>query len=335
MYFSYLLAICLVGSYANETGLSSCRICPAGFECAATTIFPLPCTQGYYCHIGNDPTFSGLKQACPAGTFGATAGLSQISQCSKCSGGKYCDGITRSNVTGSCDAGYFCRENATSQQPEDDIQNPKRFGRCPPGGYFCVQGSISPQPCPPGTYAPGGKSTLKQESDCDPCLAGSYCAAGNQTVVSGPCLAGYYCNKGSPDMAPTNITHGGICPPGTRCPTGSSVPIPCVAGTYNNMSGQASCTVCPNGFYCPANSTYPIDCPSGYWCEQGATVADTNACPAGYFNNLTRRYLRSHCQECTPGYYCALQGIYSSIFEMIFMYVAKSYLRNFQETTSL
>ena len=167
---------------------------------------------------------------------------------------------------------------------------------------------MSPEPCPPGTYAPGNKKQLKAVSECDPCPAGSYCAAGNQTVVSGPCSAGYYCNRGSPDMAPVNITYGGICPPGTRCPAGTPSPIPCSAGTYNNYSGQAICKECPQGFYCPDNSTYPIDCPSGYWCEKGATVADTNPCPAGTFNNLTRRYLRSHCQECTPGCYCGLQG---------------------------
>ena len=182
--------------------------------------------------------------------------------------GNYCDGITRNAVTGQCDAGYFCRESAILQQPADDTSTPKKFGICPPGGYYCVQGSVSPEPCPPGTYAPGNKKQLKAVSECDPCPAGSYCAAGNQTVVSGPCSAGYYCNRGSPDMAPVNITYGGICPPGTRCPAGTRSPIPCSAGTYNNYSGQATCKECPQGFYCPANSTYPIDCPSGYWCEK-------------------------------------------------------------------
>ncbi len=294
------------GTYANVTGLSECLVCPAGFECEEGSTFPVPCPQGYFCHIGNDPSFKGIKQKCPSGTFGATQGLTIEEQCSKCTGGKYCEVTGLKAVSGTCDAGYYCRERSSSKQPKEDSL--KRFGPCPPGGFYCVQGSISPTPCPPGRYAPGNKFMLSAESDCDLCPAGKYCAAGNQINASGLCSAGYYCNKGSPDMAPTNITYGGICPPGTYCPAGTRAPIPCAAGTYNNMSGQGSCTGCPKGFYCPANSTYPLDCPSGYWCEAGATVFDTNACPAGTFNSLPRRYLRSHCVDCTPGYYCEMQG---------------------------
>ena len=238
--------------------------------------------------------------------------LTLESECSKCLGGRYCDGTVLHSVTGLSAAGYWCYESCGSREPIDDTQSPKRYGPCPPGGYYCLEGSSQPRNCPPGRYAPGNKFKLTAETDCDLCEAGQYCAAGNQSTTSGNCDPGYYCNKGSPTKAPTNTTHGGICPPGTYCPSGSPRPIPCVGGTYNNRSGQASCTPCPQGYYCPENSTYPLDCPSGYWCEGSASRADTNACPAGTFNNLTRRYSRSHCVDCTPGYYCDRAGTLSS-----------------------
>ena len=44
-----------------------------------------PCMTGYYCEEGtSDPT------ACPPGTFGAAAGLRNVTECTACTAGYYC-----------------------------------------------------------------------------------------------------------------------------------------------------------------------------------------------------------------------------------------------------
>ena len=71
-------------------------------------------------------------------------------------------------------------------------------------------------------------------------------------------------NTPTPDNS-TNTGTGGVCTIGHSCPSGSSAPVPCAAGTYNNVTGQSSCPQCPAGYYCVAQtddySLYP--CPAG------------------------------------------------------------------------
>ena len=55
-------------------------------------------------------------------------------------------------LSGKCKAGYFCREGAQSDQPEQDTQDPPRFGPCP-AGHSCPEATAEPKPCPPGKYA--------------------------------------------------------------------------------------------------------------------------------------------------------------------------------------
>jgi len=63
----------------------------------------------------------------------------------------------------------------------------------------------------------------------------------------------------------TNTGTGGVCTEGHKCPTGSSAPVACAAGTFTNQTGQASCVTCPKGYYCVAASVdyVPFPCPSG------------------------------------------------------------------------
>lgn len=64
---------------------------------------------------------------------------------------------------------------------------------------------------------------------------------------------------------------GGPCPRGHFCPRGTSLPRPCPAGFYNNLTGQASCFPCPAGYYCPETvTTYSgHPCPAGFYCPRG------------------------------------------------------------------
>lgn len=94
---------CPNGTYTNHTGASSCYDCPEGYYCVNRDRAD-PCSPGYYC-----PYQTGANlQPCPAGTYNPVYGLSNVSQCVQCDGGKYCltDGL--SAVSGDCQAGYYC-----------------------------------------------------------------------------------------------------------------------------------------------------------------------------------------------------------------------------------
>jgi hypothetical protein len=50
------------------------------------------------------------------------------------------------------------------------------------------------------------------------------------------------------ENTPANI--GGPCPIGTYCPAGSTRPLDCPDGTYNNVTKAEKCKDCPPGFFC-------------------------------------------------------------------------------------
>lgn len=302
------MLLLFLGYYANKTGLTSCVVCPKGFECTGGTIDPPACPQGYYCLIGDNERAKGVKQACPEGTFGSRTGLSVETECEDCSGGKYCQGTALKNYTGVCNPGYYCHKRATRSSPSEDTSNdPKWFGPCPTGGWYCTADTVKPQPCLPGRYAPNGQNMIKSADECTKCKAGFFCDKGQEGKVTGPCDDGYYCLEGSHTSRP-NTTYGGRCPAGYKCPQGSAWPQPCERGTYQNATGQKVCLDCPAGYFCAGNTTVPEICPTGYYCPLNSYAGVTNACPVGTFNNLTGQTQQGDCVACTPGYYCDIQG---------------------------
>ena len=67
-------------------------------------------------------------------------------------------------------------------------------GICPIG-FYCINGTNFPYPCPLGTY--GDQPLLNSEIDCTPCPQGFFCDSYNSTEPSGKCRAGFYCPLGS------------------------------------------------------------------------------------------------------------------------------------------
>ena len=124
------------------------------------------------------------------------------------------------------------------------------------------------------------------------------------------------------DISISGIT---TCNQGYYCP-GDVAPIPCQAGTYNNLYGKTSISACINcsisytGFYCGIGTITPGGCPSGSYLQNSQCIT----CPPGSFctgamlgpepcNDGT--YLagsggssQSSCLECTPGNYCPKQS---------------------------
>ena len=110
---------------------------------------------------------------------------------------------------------------------------------CPPG-YFCPAKSITPIPCPAGTWSGGGVNF------CTPCEVGSY------TIKAGSS----FCK---------------LCPQGHTCPASNASPEPCPLGTYNPELGQTTCLPCASGTYTPARgSDECTTCPAGSSCANPA-----------------------------------------------------------------
>ena len=77
--------------------------CWAGFYCTsgATEANETVCPPGQYCIDG---TYT--PSLCPNGTFRNATGGRSISECTQCTGGKYCNGDGLTSPSGDCEKGY-------------------------------------------------------------------------------------------------------------------------------------------------------------------------------------------------------------------------------------
>jgi hypothetical protein len=85
-----------------------------------------------------------------------------------------------------------------------------------------------------------------------------------------------------------------LCPTGFYCPADTTQPVPCPAGTYNNLQNKSAvsdCKACPPGRYCQMNSTFPTDCSSGSFRDTAGAASQVD------------------CTTCTPGNYCPVASV--------------------------
>jgi hypothetical protein len=94
-----------------------------------------------------------------------------------------------SQVSGQCSGGYYC-PGLGATTPDQNI--------CPAGKY-CPPGSITPTPCPIGTYGPSQGAT--DVTACIACPPGVFCSTTGLVAVpsttTNNCAAGYYCDPAS------------------------------------------------------------------------------------------------------------------------------------------
>ncbi|XP_026719422.1 zonadhesin-like [Athene cunicularia] len=220
----------------------------------------------------------------------------------------FCGEWGLSSPSGPCWPGFFCTAGASVPNPHG-ATNTSTSGPCPPG-HFCPAGTSIPQQCPVGTYSDGLSSW--QDSSCTVCPAGHYCSSAGLTAPSGPCSAGHYCLPGASSPSPAGMWEkGGPCPVSHFCPEGSNFPLPCLAGTYNNLTRQAACFPCAAGYYCPENTTsYSMNpCPAGFYCPKGTRFATEFPCPRGYYNPEPMTQSLDSCLPCPPGHYCGKENL--------------------------
>lgn len=88
---------------------------------------------------------------------------------------------------------------------------------------------------------------------------------------------------------------GDICPEGHYCPAGTSSPVECPAGTYNDKKGQRKCKDCPAGYFCLSGTISFTNntCPSGHYCLNNTTNARRHPCIQGTYNSLTGKSIHS------------------------------------------
>ena len=75
---------CEDGTYAGVTTMSVCDECTPGYYCVPgeSDVTPAACPAGYYCPAGTGYIWT----PCPLGTFSTATGLSNITQCTPCTG---------------------------------------------------------------------------------------------------------------------------------------------------------------------------------------------------------------------------------------------------------
>nr|XP_055052406.1 zonadhesin isoform X1 [Misgurnus anguillicaudatus] len=294
---------CPEGSISSRERQASCSLCPQGYYCPANGSFTegIACPVGHYCPIG---THQQNQHPCPAGTFNPHTRMASDQDCLPCPPGFFCESPGQSAVSGPCVAGHFCLSRAVSPAPVDG----ETGGKCAQG-HYCPVGSSYPEPCPPGFYSNSSGNT--KQSDCLPCPAGFACSSRGLSSPSHVCQMGYFCPSGQNSSQPAHY----ICSPGHMCPPGSTTPIPCPIGTYQNLKGQAECSVCPAGFFCAGSDTAiggtstPVPCPGGYYCPAGAKSGMSFPCPVGTFNGQLGLSNVDQCVPCPPGKYCSSSGL--------------------------
>ena len=138
-----------------------------------------------------------------------------------------------------------------------------------------------------------------------------FCPNYGMTAPQGNCSAQYYCAGNATTATPTDGVTGDKCPVGHYCPTGTTVPLPCAAGAFSNVTGLSTCHQCPAGYYCllGADNYVGTPCDPGYYCPAGTTSATQYPCPAGTFYNLTMATSVSDCLPCPGGEFCATPGL--------------------------
>lgn len=70
----------------------------------------------YYCPRGTNVTIP-----CEKGTYGPTEQLGSQAECKGCEPGEFCAKDGLNETSGNCSAGFFCRRNASVNEPTDGI----------------------------------------------------------------------------------------------------------------------------------------------------------------------------------------------------------------------
>ena len=305
---------CAEGYYGDDTELSECKLCKGGRYCAAGSFKGLVCARGTYC-----PPGAGIATFCPLGRYGADEGLNSSLCSGPCDPGHYCLIGSTSRQSQACPAGTFngshgltsideCRECPTGTAcPSGSIASIE----CAPGTVANTSGMEACVKCDAGKY----QAESGQES-CTICTAGSYCEVG--ATAPSRCPAGYYSeSEGESD----NATACTLCPVGAACPSGSAEATKCQPGSVQNLTGQEACRKCVAGTFQSSQGMQECDiCTLGGYCLRGSSApSPCRAGRFGNRTGLTNLHACDYCEPggscplgslapvpCTPGSFASV-----------------------------
>lgn len=171
------------------------------------------------------------------------------------------------------------------------------------------EGSVSPQPCPAGTFS-GGRGNI-DASQCQSCPVGHRCVAGSahpdscdpgtfaqekaQSACSA-CPAGTFQNEPAADFCKP-------CDTGAFCARGSARPQSCPEGSYSNrtdLPAEAWCTETEAGFFSPRGSTGQRPCAAGTYAARTG-LGSCMPCDMGTYQPIMQQ---TACLACERGAYC-------------------------------
>jgi len=103
---------------------------------------------------------------------------------------------------------------------------------------------------------------------------------------------------------------GYTCPINSFCPEGTGQEYPCLDGTYQTETGQATCKNCEAGTICQQNSIKL--CPAYRICDYNTTTSTTSEiflyghlCNNGFYTeNAEGMASTASCMSCSATFYC-------------------------------
>ncbi|CAJ1414574.1 unnamed protein product [Effrenium voratum] len=173
---------CSPGYFSEVEASTACVACPAGtYSITAGSSKVADCVEcpaGHFCLEA-----TGRPTVCPAGSYVSFPGMTNESDCHNCTEGHYCQIGTvwplecpkgsYGNTTGlrgnGSYPGTFLPDAWTDITPTG-VEDTDCIA-CP-AASFCVNGSVVPRQCPPGTFS---NASSDSETDCEPCPEGYQC----------------------------------------------------------------------------------------------------------------------------------------------------------------
>ena len=248
---------CPIGMFADEIGLTVCKVCPAGtYQDLTAQTSCMLCGKGKFLNDKNNPVYHESEldcEICKGNTFNEKRGQPRCTSCKKGWGITSGDVADHDNATD-------CRPVLTCKDPDEYNDDNKACMTCPGGstcdgvskrpcdyGKFCV-GDGTEQPCPKGRFGIK-RGKISELLACNDCPAGTFQPLPGRQSCPGMCAVGYY-SLGTEGKHSTMLDACGICVQGAYCQAGAI--FYCPKGTFNNETGGKStqdCQPCGYDYY--------------------------------------------------------------------------------------
>ena len=346
--------VCEEGTYL-PAGTCDCVPCEAGSSCPGGTYNYDPiethgrsnCPKGSYSLSESDTC-----TLCPAGTYQDEEGQTV---CKVCATGKTSSAGATTSCTSNCSNSSNVSSWTTPSWNGNGVSNSCKAASCNAGNRIDGNNCTA---CAKGTYAANANAS----ANCTTCPAGSYQDATGQTVCK-VCSAGKTSSAGATTSCTTNCSNSsGVYSWTTPTWNGSAVSNSCKAASCNagNRINGNNCTACAKGtFYPSVNSTSSCTtcvagsyqdatgqtvckvCSAGKTSSAGTTASCTTNC-AGYAgtsswstptwnnNNTVSNVCRA--TACASGYSLASDNVCRQPYTVTFNYNKASWNTNTTRT---